>query len=89
VSRTIIRAAEWTLAPDTGEGAPEGIFSALCVACGTESPTVDNNRLPVEIWTLQHTGRNPAHRHYKATAECFWQVSPAPGNPYLDQPSDP
>ena len=83
---TIIRAAEWTLGSETAEGAPEGIHSALCVACGAESEHVDDSRLPVEVWALRHTGRNPTHRQYKATVECFWRVDPAPGNPYFGLP---
>ena len=79
---TIIRAAEWTLCVDTAEGAPQGIFSAACITCGAESPSVDDDRLPVELWALKHTGLNPSHRQFQSQMLGFWRVDPAPGNPY-------
>ncbi|MGP3982892.1 DUF7848 domain-containing protein [Streptomyces sp. KR80] len=84
--QTIIRAAEWTLGPETGEGAPQAIFSVACVTCHEESQPVDDERLPMEIWALKHTGLNPAHRQFRLTTESFWRVTPAPGNPYYDEP---
>ncbi|WP_431044803.1 hypothetical protein ACQUSR_24695 [Streptomyces sp. P1-3] len=84
MTRSIMRAADWALGPETGEGAPEAIFSAVCVSCGEASDASDNSRVPVEVWALKHTGRNPGHRQFKATAETFWRVTPAPGNPYRE-----
>lgn len=82
VTFTNIQAAEWTLRGETGEGVPQGVYSALCVACGEEAEPVDDESLPVEVWALKHTGLNPTHRQYKAMVESFWRVDPAPGNPY-------
>lgn len=82
--RTIIRAAEWTLSAETAEGAPRGIFGAQCITCGEEAAPTDDDRLPVEVWVLQHTGANPDHRQYAATVQTFWRVDPAPGNPYYE-----
>ncbi|WP_455680093.1 DUF7848 domain-containing protein [Streptomyces prunicolor] len=82
MTRSIITAAEWTLGPETAEGAPKGIHSAECVTCGAQAQSTDNDRLPVEVWALKHTGLNPSHRQFKATIESFWRVTPAPGNPY-------
>jgi hypothetical protein len=79
-----MRAAKWTLSSETGEGVPEAVFSAVCLSCGEESAASDNSRVPVETWALKHTGRNPAHRQFKATAEAFWRVTPAEGNPYRE-----
>jgi hypothetical protein len=80
--RTIITAAEWTLGAETAEGAPQGIFGAKCITCGAEAVPMDDDRLPVEVWTLKHTGANPSHRQYVASVHTFWRVSPAPGNPF-------
>jgi hypothetical protein len=85
VTRSIIRAAEWTLGPETTEGTSRGIiYSAQCVMCGAQAEPVEDERLPVEVWVLKHTGLNPTHRQYKATAETFWRVTPAKGNPYRE-----
>ncbi|MFI1398493.1 hypothetical protein [Streptomyces sp. NPDC020681] len=80
---TIIKAAEWTLTAESGEGAPQATFSAICLKCGAEAEPADGERLPVEVWTLKHTGLHPTHRQFKAATEYFWRVDPAPGNPYL------
>ncbi|PAZ16248.1 hypothetical protein CLM62_08995 [Streptomyces sp. SA15] len=89
MTRSIIKAAEWTLGPETGEGAPQGIYSAVCLTCGAKAQPTDDERLPVEVWALEHTGLNPGHRQFKAVAETFWRVTPAEGNPYreIDAPS--
>jgi hypothetical protein len=84
VTRSIIKAAEWTLGPETGEGAPQAIYSAVCMACGAEAQPTDNERLPVEVWTIKHTGLNPTHRQFKAMTETYWSVTPAEGNPYRE-----
>ncbi len=84
MTRSIIKAAEWTLGPETGEGAPQGIYSAECLMCGAQARPTDNERLPVEVWALKHTGLHPTHRQYQATAETFWRVTPAEGNPYRE-----
>ncbi|MGW3949647.1 DUF7848 domain-containing protein [Streptomyces sp. NPDC004752] len=80
--RSLIKAAEWTLGLETGEGAPRGIYAAECLTCGAQAPPTDNECLPVEVWALKHTGLNPTHRQFKATTETFWRVTPADGNPY-------
>ncbi|MFF7980129.1 hypothetical protein ACFZDK_13510 [Streptomyces sp. NPDC007901] len=85
--RAIITAAEWTLGAETAEGAPSGIYSAVCLKCGAQAQPTDNERLPVEVWALKHTGLNPAHRQFKAVAETFWRVTPAEGNPYAETDS--
>ncbi|GHH82254.1 DUF7848 domain-containing protein [Streptomyces capitiformicae] len=84
MTRWIIKAAEWTLTPETDEGTPQGIYSAVCLTCGSESPASDGERLPVEVWVLKHTGLNPRHRQFKAGAETFWRVTPAEGNPHRE-----
>lgn len=84
MTRSIIKEAEWTLGPETGEGAPQAIYSAVCLDCGAEAPASDNAPEPVEIWALKHTGLHPAHRQYKATVETYWRTMPAEGNPYRE-----
>ncbi|MFB7086772.1 hypothetical protein [Streptomyces sp. NPDC056296] len=77
MTRAIIKAAEWTLGREPGEGAPQAICSAVCMDCGQEAPASDNDRAPVEMWALKHTGLNPSHRQYKAMVETYWCVYPA------------
>ncbi|UCM89271.1 DUF7848 domain-containing protein [Streptomyces marincola] len=82
--RAVIKAAEWTLAEETAEGSPRAIFRVECVTCGAESEMVDNEPQPVEMWALQHTGRNITHRQFRLTTQWFWHVFPAPGNPLYE-----
>ncbi|UUU23559.1 DUF7848 domain-containing protein [Streptomyces sp. DSM 40750] len=84
MTRSIIKAADWTLAPETAEGTPQGTYSAVCLTCGAESPTPDSERLPAEVWALKHTGLHPRHRQFKARTETFWRVTPAEGNPHRE-----
>ncbi|MER6625415.1 hypothetical protein [Streptomyces sp. NPDC000931] len=84
MTRSIIKAAEWALGPEAVEGPPQAVYSALCMACGTEVPASDDSPEPVEAWALKHTGLNPAHRQYKAMVETYWRVTPAEGNPYRE-----
>ncbi|MEU3896879.1 hypothetical protein [Streptomyces sp. NPDC045251] len=84
MTRAIIKAAEWALGPETGEGAPQAVHSAVCMDCGQEAPASDHGRVPVEMWALKHTGLNPSHRQYKAMIETYWRVTPAEGNPYRE-----
>lgn len=84
MTRSIIKAAQWTLGPETAEEAPQGIYSAKCLTCGAQAQPTDNERLSVEVWALKHTGLNPAHRQFTATAETFWCVTPTDGNPHRE-----
>ncbi|WP_127356849.1 DUF7848 domain-containing protein [Actinacidiphila soli] len=59
-AHVIIRAAEWILGQETSEGAPQAIFVVVCMTCAEESQPVDDERLPVEVWALKHTGLNPS-----------------------------
>ncbi|MEU6181146.1 DUF7848 domain-containing protein [Streptomyces coeruleorubidus] len=83
--RAIIKAAEWTLGPETAEGAPKApMYEAECTSCGASSGATDEGSLPAEVWALKHTGANPQHRTYRAIITSFWRVSPAEGNPYRE-----
>ncbi|MEU6449578.1 hypothetical protein [Streptomyces sp. NPDC046979] len=83
--RAIIKAAEWTLGPETAEGAPrEPMYEAECASCGESSGATDGEQLPAEVWALKHTGAHPSHRTYRAIITSFWRVSPAEGNPYRE-----
>ncbi|MCX4905449.1 hypothetical protein [Streptomyces sp. NBC_00878] len=82
MTRSIIKAAAWTLGADTDDDTPEGVYSVVCSSCGAEPAVTENERLPVEVWALKHTGLNPDHRRFKVKAETFWCVTPAEGNPY-------
>ncbi|MGP3967904.1 DUF7848 domain-containing protein [Streptomyces sp. 6N223] len=84
MTRAIIKHVPWHLGEETAPGAPRGIFRVECVACGAKSQIVDNESVPVEMWALQHTGRNIHHRQFKLFTEWFLRVSPAPGNPLYE-----
>ncbi|MFI5568965.1 hypothetical protein ACIA6T_16760 [Streptomyces sp. NPDC051740] len=84
MTRSIVKAAEWALGTEVGEGDPQAVYSALCMTCGAEAPASDDSPEHVEIWALKHTGLNPAHRQYKAMVETYWRVTPAEGNPYRE-----
>ncbi|MDX3555323.1 hypothetical protein PV729_26755 [Streptomyces europaeiscabiei] len=88
MTRSIIKAAEWALGPETAQGATQGIYSAECLTCGAQAQPTDNERLPVEVWALKHTGLNPTHRQFKATAETFWRVTPTGDNPYRESAAE-
>ncbi|MCX4909662.1 hypothetical protein OHA11_36260 [Streptomyces sp. NBC_00878] len=85
MTRSIIKAAAWTLGPETRESVPAGVYSAECLTCGAQAQPTNNERLPIEIWALKHTGLNPDHRRFKATAQTFWHVTPAENNPYHEK----
>ncbi|WP_450372499.1 DUF7848 domain-containing protein [Streptomyces phaeolivaceus] len=85
MTRSLITAAEWTLGSDAGDDIPEVVHSVVCLSCGAASAAEDNDRLPVEVWALKHTGLNPDHRRFTARAETFWAVTPAEGNPYREK----
>ncbi|WP_172639480.1 hypothetical protein [Streptomyces tailanensis] len=44
MKRAIIKAAQWTLGPETAEGAPDGIYSAECMTCGAQVQPTGNKR---------------------------------------------
>ncbi|MET8677360.1 hypothetical protein ABZW18_07175 [Streptomyces sp. NPDC004647] len=80
--RSIIKAAEWALAPETAEGAPAvPLYEAECTTCGDQSRVAEGDQLAPELWAMKHTGLNTTHRTYRAVITSFWRVSPAPGNP--------
>ena len=41
MTRSIIKAAEWTLGPETAEGGPRGLYSAECLTCGAQAQPTD------------------------------------------------
>ncbi|CAL9458068.1 hypothetical protein SUDANB15_02560 [Streptomyces sp. enrichment culture] len=83
--RAIIKAAEWTLGPETAEGAPkEPMYEAECTSCGEQSGATESDRLPAEVWALKHTGSHPTHRTYRATITSFWRIEPTESNPYRE-----
>ncbi|MGP3922997.1 DUF7848 domain-containing protein [Streptomyces sp. 8N616] len=81
-AHTIIRAADWTLGPETAEGAPrEPLHESQCTTCGESSDATEGDRLGPELWALKHTGMHPNHRTFRAVVTSFWRTEPAPGNP--------
>lgn len=83
MTRSIIRAAEWTLGPDTEPGASGPVYEAECTTCGDASEAGHEQSTP-EIWALKHTGSHPSHRSFRAITTSFWRVTPAPGNPFCE-----
>lgn len=83
--RAVIRHADWTIASDTTPGASGPIYELECTTC-LETSDASEERTDPEDWALRHTGSNPSHRSYRATVTMFFRVTPAPGNPYAEQP---
>lgn len=77
-AQVITKGADWTLSPETAEGAPEGIYGAQCLICGQESGLMDNDPRPVRAWTIEHTRHDPTHRQFSLTTERFCRVDPTP-----------
>ncbi|MEO3751754.1 hypothetical protein [Streptomyces sp. B6B3] len=75
----------WTLGEETAPNATKAIFRIECLTCDASSELVDNESAPVELWALEHTGRNVSHRQFKLYTEWFMRVDPAPGNPLYDR----
>ncbi|MFE7029429.1 hypothetical protein ACFU9Y_03900 [Streptomyces sp. NPDC057621] len=81
--KSILQAAEWTLATDTVDGQPKPtLYEAWCLTCKESSDVTEGERLPAEIWALKHTGLRPQHRTFAAIITTTWRVSPAEGNPF-------
>jgi hypothetical protein len=79
----VIKRAEWTLTEDNSGSASQRSFRVICLTCAEGSPVVedDSERVRLEDWALEHTGRNTEHRKYELTTQSPWRVDPAPGNP--------
>uniref|UniRef100_UPI00403FD3D2 DUF7848 domain-containing protein n=1 Tax=Streptomyces sp. TG1A-60 TaxID=3129111 RepID=UPI00403FD3D2 len=60
MTRSIVKAAEWTLGPETAQGATQGIYSAECITCGAQAQPTDNECLLVPdqaMFALSTTAR--------------------------------
>lgn len=75
---TILKGAEWVLAPETGLGVPDGIYGAQCMLCAEHSGLTDADDRPAMVWSMEHTRAHPDHRQYLVTARRHWRVDPAP-----------
>ncbi len=79
----VVKGADWVLCEERGEGAPEAIYGAECLACGARSPLFDNEALPVAVWALQHTAQQPDHARFLSRTERHWRAlrrpEPEPG----------
>jgi hypothetical protein len=86
--RTIIRSVTWTLRPDIEPGAPKApIHHVECTTCLEPSEAAEGDQLAPELWTLQHVGKNPSHRSYRAITTNFWRVYPSPADDVADPPA--
>ncbi|MFJ5234522.1 hypothetical protein ACIQBJ_32040 [Kitasatospora sp. NPDC088391] len=73
----IYRSGGLVLRADTNEKDPGEIFMAECRKCSATSHVVDDNRLLVEVWTVNHSKENPGHQQYRLTTDTFWAVGRA------------
>jgi hypothetical protein len=74
----INRTAHWLLSVESAPEAPGAVFEAECLTCGEKSGPADNDRLPAEIWTLQHAGETD-HRNYAENVRRYWRATPLGG----------
>lgn len=82
--RSVIRHADWTIAPDRAPGASGPVYEIECTTCLERSDAADD-RTPPEDWALRHAGQHTSHRGYRAIITSFLRVSPAPGNPLYEE----
>lgn len=78
--RSVIRHADWMIAPDRTPGASGPVYEVECTTCGKSSDAAEGPT-PPEDWALRHTGRHTGHRGYRAIITSFVRVTLAPGNP--------
>lgn len=84
MSRSLIRAAPWTIGPDRTPGASGPIRLIQCDDC-LERSEPDHGRMGPESWALAHAGRT-RHTGYREVVTVPLRVVPAPGNPlYLEK----
>lgn len=84
VTRSVLRYVDWTISPDTSEGAPSIIFEMECTSCSTvDAPDDAGSRSPasedfaeVQAWALRHSGRHPTHRGFREIVHRFWRTHP-------------
>ncbi|MGP3926286.1 DUF7848 domain-containing protein [Streptomyces sp. 8N616] len=57
--------------------AEDAIFEAECTTCSDRSQPSGEDREPVELWALSHTGRT-GHTGYREIITRFWRALPTP-----------
>lgn len=71
-AHTIIRYADWHMAPDRSSEAPPPLYQLQCTTCETES---DAEEETPQDWAFAHVGRNPSHQHYRETITRFYRMT--------------
>lgn len=62
-----------TADPDAGPT----VFTAQCTACPEAADPSEDDREPVELWALAHTGRT-GHQSFTETITRPWRARPTP-----------
>lgn len=81
--RAVDRRAWWTLTADFTADAPAPLYGLECVRCG-DAPERSEEREPLELWALRHTGRTVTHREYVAVTVAPYRALPLGGNPSFE-----
>ncbi|MBT2385346.1 hypothetical protein [Streptomyces sp. ISL-11] len=76
-ARTVIRYADWTIAPENAPEAPPVVFEMQCTTCGASSDAGDDFE-DVRDWAFRHVGRNPSHTGYREVVHRFWRAALTP-----------
>lgn len=86
MSRAILRHAMWHLGADTTPGIPQDPQRTVqCGTCGERVGVPAAERASAEDWALEHTGRHPTHRTFRAAQVTYWRVTPTGANPYAKE----
>lgn len=78
--RSVVKYAEWLLAPDRSQGASSPVREIECTTCGERSEA-STGQLGPDSWALGHAGAHPQHTGYREITTAFLRVMPAEGNP--------
>lgn len=71
-THTIIRYADWHMAPDQSREAPPPLYQLQCTTCEAESDAAEETP---QDWAFAHVGRNPSHQHYRETITRFYRMT--------------
>lgn len=74
MTRSVIRYATWTIAPDLSEGASPPIYELECTTCLERSPASEDGA-EAQQWALGHSGRQPTHTGFRGIHTSFWRTA--------------
>lgn len=74
MTRSVIRFAMWTIAPDPSEGASPPLYELECTTC-PERSAPSEAAADAQQWALEHSGRHPTHTGFRGISTSFWRTS--------------